>query len=399
MSTRWSGRWISPEARTLDPLTSGLHGGPRNGSFSRSLFRRTFELRNVPAHAPARLTADSRYVLWVNGQDVGRGPARSQPSRQRYDAYDLAPYLVAGTNAVAVLVTYYGQATSFWQPAPAGSSSDAVLVFEARLSDRDGDQELVVSDAEWRVQRSTAWSLPGSEGGSLEGVPVEVYDARELPRGWRDVAFDDSAWARAAVVAGTHIGGLAESRPPTYPFGRLLPRGMSHQVGQRVSPAAVLDCSSHPAPRWTTDHPARRVREVLLADTVTTAPAELPATFEVGPGRVQHLAVDFGRIVAGFVELDVDAPAGTVVELHYREKAFRPERSGGTPELSDPATGARYIARGGSDSFAAFELNGLRYVHLAVHADQEASVSLSRLEVRDHLYPRTGSAYFRSDDP
>src|SRR4051812_4342967 len=262
MSPRWSGQWISPEARTLDPLTSGLHGGPRDGSFSRSLFRRTFELRNVPAHAPARLTADSRYVLWVNGQEVGRGPARSQPSRQRYDAYDLAPYLVAGTNVVAVLVTYYGRATSFWQPAPAGSNSHAVLVFEARLSDRDGEEEFV-SDAEWRVQHSAAWSLPGDPGASPEGVPVEVYDARELPGGWREVEFDDSAWARAAVVSATHIGGLAESRPPTYPFGRLLPRGMSHQIGERVAQAAVLDSSSRPTPRWTTDHPARRVGEVL----------------------------------------------------------------------------------------------------------------------------------------
>ena len=35
--------------------------------------------------------------------------------------------------------------------------------------------------------------------------------------------------------------------------------------------------------------------------------------------------MDFGRIVAGFVELDLEAPAGTVVDMHYREKVFRPE--------------------------------------------------------------------------
>jgi alpha-L-rhamnosidase len=77
MTSRWAGRWIAPEARGLDPLTSGLHGGPRDGVFSRSLFRRAFDLGEVPAHASAGLTADSRYVLWVNGREVGRGPARS----------------------------------------------------------------------------------------------------------------------------------------------------------------------------------------------------------------------------------------------------------------------------------------------------------------------------------
>ena len=99
------------------------------------MFRRRFDLKTVPAQAPARMTADSRYVLWVNGQEVGRGPARSQPYRQRYDSYDRAPYLSAGRNVIAVLVTYYGRPMSFWQPAPAGSNTDAALVFEAQIGD------------------------------------------------------------------------------------------------------------------------------------------------------------------------------------------------------------------------------------------------------------------------
>ena len=104
----------------------------------------------------ARLEADSRVVAPARGPiecaEVGRGPARSQPSRQRYDAYDVAPYLVAGTNVVAVLVTYYGEATSFWQPAPAGSSSDAVLVFEDLQWADDGLLEYIEHMLDWVAQ-------------------------------------------------------------------------------------------------------------------------------------------------------------------------------------------------------------------------------------------------------
>jgi hypothetical protein len=64
-----------------------------------------------------RLSADSRYLLWVNGAEVGQGPIRSQPRRLRYDEYDIAPCLRPGRNVVAVLVTYYGDPNSFWQPA------------------------------------------------------------------------------------------------------------------------------------------------------------------------------------------------------------------------------------------------------------------------------------------
>jgi alpha-L-rhamnosidase len=154
-------------------------------------------------------------VLWVNGHEVGRGPARSQPYRQRYDSYDLAPYLSAGRNVIALLVTYYGRPMSFWQPAPAGSNTDAALVFEAQIGD-----QMLVSDDSWRVQRSTAWSLlAGTHAG--EGVPVELVDAREVPLRWREVDFDDSDWRQAPPLPAVHPASLGETRPPTYPFGRL----------------------------------------------------------------------------------------------------------------------------------------------------------------------------------
>ena len=42
------------------------------------LFRKTIRLDSVPERVPARVTADSRYVLFANGQEVFRGPIRSQ---------------------------------------------------------------------------------------------------------------------------------------------------------------------------------------------------------------------------------------------------------------------------------------------------------------------------------
>jgi alpha-L-rhamnosidase len=389
-SLRWSGHWIGyqPRAATGTPADF-LSGGGAAREFSRSMFRKAFDLQVVPSEALARITADSRYVLWVNGREVGRGPARSQPYRQRYDGYDLAPFLSAGRNVIAVLVTYYGRAMSFWQPAPAASNTDAALVFEAQIGDR-----MLVSDDSWRVQRSAGWSLlAGTDAG--EGVPVEIVDAREVPRGWREVEFDDSDWRQAPLLPAIHPASLGETRPPTYPFGRLLPRGISQLVGDRVGPTRVLDSSTRAAPEWTSDHPVHRVIQALLEDVISTDTPELPVTFGLGPGQVHHLSVDFGRIVAGFVELDIDAPPGVVVEMHYREKVFQPELAA---KGEDPETGARYVSAGSADGFSAVELNGLRYLHLIFHADRAVSVTLSRLEVREHLYPRTGGAYFRSDD-
>ncbi|MBC7551857.1 MAG: hypothetical protein H7269_13380 [Cellulomonas sp.] len=183
---RWHGHWIAPDLPDFHPAAISFNPELRPADFGRSQYRREFELATVPSRVPARLTADSRYVFWVNGREVGRGPIRSQPRRLRYDKYDLAPYLGVGINSVAVLVTYYGAANSFWQPAVAAGvmGRDALLVFEARL----GEDDWLVSDESWSVTRATAWG--SAPHGELDGVPVELLDARELDPRWTAAGYD-----------------------------------------------------------------------------------------------------------------------------------------------------------------------------------------------------------------
>ncbi|WP_394770680.1 family 78 glycoside hydrolase catalytic domain [Lacisediminihabitans sp.] len=386
----WSGHWIAPEQPPTPQNQIGFGGEIPPHEFGRVLYRRTFALDEVPATAPSRLTADSRYVLFVNGTEVGRGPIRSQPRRMRYDEHDLAPFLVTGENTIAILVTYYGHATAFWQPAIAngGLGTDALLVFEARLGER-----LLVSDDSWRVSRSDAWSTFAH--GPLDGVPVESLDARLLPSDWAQSGFDDSGWAPSAIVSTTHIGGLARSQPPTDPFGALLPRTIGALGGDTVPPQVVAHSSVGALPPWTNDNPAERVLQVLaLVDTAEAT--ELPVTFDLAAAASHYVRCDFGRVVAGFVEFAVDAPAGTVIDLHYGELPFDPTAG---LVMSTPRTGARYIARGSDDRFTAVELNGLRYLHLVIHAAEPGPITIGDVAVREYLYPRTGDSFFRSDDP
>src|SRR5450830_286256 len=264
----WSGHWIAPEQPPKPQNQIGFGGEIPPHEFCRVLYRRTFTLDDVPARVPSRLTADARYVLFVNGHEVGRGPIRSQPRRMRYDEHDLAPHLMAGDNTIAVLVTYYGHANAFWQPAIAsgGLGTDALLVFEADLG---GD--LLVSDDSWRVRRSDAWTTFAH--GPLDGVPVESVDARRLPHGWAEPRFDDSDWAAAAIVSTTHIGGFSRSQPPTDPFGALLPRTIGALGGETVRPVSVGDSTLHELPEWTNENPAERVLQVLASRAESNAPA------------------------------------------------------------------------------------------------------------------------------
>ena len=75
-------------------------------------FQKVEVLDAKPEKALARIAADSKYWLWINGKMVvfegcvKRGP---NPRDTYYDDVDLAPYLQQGRNVISVLVWYFGK--------------------------------------------------------------------------------------------------------------------------------------------------------------------------------------------------------------------------------------------------------------------------------------------------
>ena len=386
---RWRGHWVAPDVPEfeIDPTSVGSDLPPAD--FSRAQFRRVFDIEDVPPRVPLRLSADSRYLLWINGVEVGRGPIRSQPRRLRYDEYDIAAFLRPGRNVLAVLVTYYGHANSFWQPAASSGvmGRDAQLVVEAWIGD-----VWLVTDERWRVLRSRAWRALGA-GQSLDAVPVELLDARELDPAWMDTEFDDASWVAATMVKASHDGAFGESRPPTDPYGAMLPRGIGMLDGPRVvAPSVTLQTA--PPVRDLPDHPAERlVRELREAGDKQTV--QLPLTVARDQDAVTLVTVNFGRIVAGHVELEVDAPSGVRLDMFYQESADYDATAG--PVDSAPRSSASYVTRGSADRYKAVDINGLRQIFLMIPPGA-GEVTVRDIAVSEYHYPFTGEAAFSSSD-
>jgi alpha-L-rhamnosidase len=391
---RWRGHWIwlpEEEGGAADLMSAFGMQAPRDEAHG--LFRKTFELEQVPERAPARITADSRYLLWVNGQEVYRGPVRSQPRRLRYDLFDLAPYLQPGANVIAVYVKYYGRPTAFWMPAAPNMAlgKSGVLVFEADL----GALGWLVSDPTWKAAPGEAWGSPGREGNAItQGVPIEVFDARRDPLGWQQVGFDDAAWEQARPVPAVHIGGFARTQPPTDPYGPLYPRTIAKLGGELKTPVAVEGVALRGAIDAQIGDPVDRVSasaELEVAGPLSSG--SLPLTAEIPEDGALRLRLDMGGIVSGFVQFAVQAPAGTQLDLQYTEE----------PELVAPGMmvgmhcGTRYVARGHDDRFQAFDSNGFRYAHLLIHG-ASGSVTLEAFAVQENIYPWAEGAGFQCSD-
>ncbi len=277
---RWRGHWIWADPPPQPRFDASLNDRSGRHPEARGLFRKTFTLTSVPERAPARITADSRYLLFVNGQEAYRGPIRSQPRRLHYDLLDLAPYLKSGENTIAVFVVYYGAARSFWMPAAAGMTmgKNGILVFEANLGPSTGTQDgaqdgWLVSDASWKALKSDAWTEDWKNFAEMhplfgDAIPTEVVDARRLPAGWEQPGFDDSAWGAAHLIPSLGMGGSGRTQPPTDPYGPLYPRPIAKLGGELRTPISVR---AEPG-KVSVDSPAP-----VIVDLPGQAPRSLPA--------------------------------------------------------------------------------------------------------------------------
>ncbi|HEU5012079.1 MAG TPA: family 78 glycoside hydrolase catalytic domain [Roseiflexaceae bacterium] len=390
---RWRGHWIWVPEEPIEAAGFMGAGIDPHARESHGLFRKTIQLDDVPERAPARITADSRYALFVNGQEVFRGPIRSQPRRMYYDLFDLAPYLQRGENVLAVYVKYYGTPKSYWMPAAPNLTlgRTGVMVFEAEL----GAAGWLVSDGTWKARKSAAWD--GSWREEVDdpigsGIPVEVFDARRMPYNWRATDFDDSAWGAAQVVPAMHIGGFARTQPPTDPYGPLYPRPIAKLDGDLRTPAGVRAETLNDHVDTTLGSPVRRVAATHASPAASAQAARLPLTLDVSADSTSRIVIDMGRIVSGLVQFEIDAPGGTTLDISYLEEPLKgPGRMGGTH------AGTRYIARGAHDRMEVFDSNGFRYAYLLVHG-AEGTVTLKHFAVRELVYPWQNGASFSCDD-
>jgi len=360
----WRGRWIwdrePEEAFWWRPTAPERHD---------VYLRQTFEAIRPQEPLWVRVTCDSRYVLFVNGHLVGRGPVRGEPEFLGWDEHDLAPYVVDGRNVVTALCRYYGTPGPWWIPAaPLGTLGRGSFCLET-TPDASVD---VVSDATWRVV-AAPWVHQGIAG--MHSFPPEVVDGRLVPEDVHEPRADDAQWPRAVVLSGRGHGTVLD-RPPAAPYMTPLRRSIPQLMSIRIEPVLLEQ--------------GRRVRADVGDDPVATWSTLTPD----GAGDRVVSVWDLGVVSLGHVALRVNAGTaaeGSVVDVAGGEDL----RADGLPEISPRRWAARYVVAGrGHERVGFFDPIGLRY--LAVHHGADVAV---RVEFEESRYPRGGGAAFECDDP
>ena len=252
-------------------------------------FARPFESDGA-APPTLEITAVSNMQVYLNGTLVARGPAVADTAYRYFHRYELSPaYLRPGRNLLAVRLFHDGEKTETTQGFHYGKPG-----LLARLT--LGDQ-IVVTDANWRVRRSPVFSPVASQFSKWGGYKEFYHGEREDD--WRSPNFDHAEWENAVVCGEPLAPGYAEN---------LVLLDVPELETEIFAPTRLIDVSHN-------------LGQVHVPDSLTRLPAvwsETPITLEGGePGAMPALTFDFGAVVVGYPQIALTP--NVLVEVWYGE--------------------------------------------------------------------------------
>jgi hypothetical protein len=382
----WNASWVThPTAPLREPLV--LH------------FRRSLTLDSVPGSYPVRVSADNRFVLYVNGQRVGDGPARGDLDHWRYERFDLAPLLRAGENLITATVWNWG----IFAPVAQISDRTAFLL----ESEAAGTDSISTPDG-WQVEielghlplNRNSVNLPTYfASGPGEQIYAALYDwnwqsPSDTSPSWvpvaspmRDSMFPSAAKAHSADATGDNFWGLVPDALPPMEY-----------VPTTVGEAVRVDALNQGVLNQGVLNPGVLNRGLQATDlrAFPAAPVTVPA------GAHVHILLDRKTLTTAYPLLTVSGGHGAQIWLTYSEALYdKKNHKADRDEVGDRAAlGLRdsFLPDGGTQrAFQPLWWRTWRYLDLDIETAGDP-LTLESLTAAFTAYPFRERASFQSPD-
>jgi alpha-L-rhamnosidase len=360
----WTASWIThPTAPLREPIV--LH------------FRRALTLTSAPASYRVRVSADNRFILFVNGHHVGDGPARGDLTHWRYELFDLSPWLKTGQNLVTATVWNFG----VFAPIAQMSDRTAFLL----ESEATGANSISTPDG-WLVEDEKGHHPLDRNTVTLKEYmaagPGEEIDSAHYDWNWNTPSASGSSWVAASspmrdsIYPGVNKAHSAEVTGDN-PWG-LIPDTLPH-MDYAVTSAGEVVRTNLPELRG---FPA--------------------ASITIPPNAELHLILDRKTLTTAYPQLTVSGGKGARIRFTYSEALYDKNNQKGDRD----AVGDR-SALGLTDSFLpdgephrTFEplwWRTWRYLGLDITTGS-APLTLDSLTAQFTAYPFEELATFKSGD-
>lgn len=285
-------------------------------------FRREVDLHKVPGKLEIRISADSRYKLYVNGKLIEIGPSKGDNHIWFYDTIDLAPHLVIGKNILAVTVLRYplehtkGNSGIFRTHTPG-------LYILGEYQDENGDVISISADDRWKCSREPNVKIIPENMGLAHLYILEETSGNPKTFGWMENDYQDGNWMSAEVLQWQII--LNKAASPVNLHARTIP--YMNKIPRKFEGILVIRDSKVKEQEWNN----------MLAGT---------AGVTILPNSKEVVEINAGELMTGFLRLSVIGGKGTRIEILQSEAYIQPEEPD-APKNSMPKKGDRLDYKNG----------------------------------------------------
>ncbi len=337
-------------------------------------FRKKIELKNATASFIVHVSADNRYRLFVNGQPVCSGPARSDLGHWNFETVDIAPQLKIGENTIAAIVWNAAEHAPFAQ-----ISYQTGFILQGNTEAED----LVNTDKTWRVLRNEAYRPLPVDRGKLQAYLVtgdgDDVDASRYPWGWEQPGFDDSKWKNAEQL---------------WFAGK--PRGLGSDGNWMLVPRTIPLFTEEKIPMGTV------VRE-LSEGKNGLEKSSLSVKMFFPPKTKTSILIDQKILVNAYPTLTTSGGKGAKITLTYAEALYDKDRKKGNRNEWEGkeimGIQDRFSPDGGKERvFRPLWFRTWRWLQLDIETGDEQLI-INGLHGMSYGYPLEAKASFKSSDP
>ena len=340
-------------------------------------FRRAVSLTDVPKALPVTVTADNRFILFVNGRRVASGPSTGTIAHWRTEAVDLAPYLHPGANVVAATVWDFVRQPSgagLGGALPAASALPPQVAPIAQqsvaLGFRLAGAGIATDQPGWRVKRDAGHMAVNGRAQVPRGryyvaSAPEVIDAAKADWDWTGPEETGGGWQDAVAAPEAVARHLVADRLPQQSFTR--------------APAGKVVCS-----------------ELEGASAFPDHPVSVPANSHV------HILLRREAMISAYPELEVSGGQGASIKLTYTEALYDADNKKADRDLvaDRRALGIfdTFLPDGARRRFMPLWWRTWRYAELDIQTGN-APLTLETFRVYETGYPFKQVGHFTSSDP
>jgi hypothetical protein len=269
------------------------------------LARKTFSLYEGFKKVVLRITASSQYQLFVNGEYVCRGPARCAPHHQSYDVLDITKMMKAGENLIAVRVHHQKGTISYQYQGRAG--------LLAKITFSQGESYgMIPSDSSWKVIPDSSWDNNAPAISRFQQVVNDRIDFRNYLHDWENLDFDDSNWQAASeLMRKTGWPAPQKNAPPqplTPPWTSLVARDIPYLMEENIPAENLIEARL-------TDTKNEENPIFLTGNIEIKSPLNSTIELPESGAKSWFLLFDFGEVINGMPQLDIQGKAGIEVEI------------------------------------------------------------------------------------